>query len=224
LLKPFDEESIDRATETSVGLFVPDFSVARHLQEQTSGAMVSGNDVGLALSPMLTSLQGKVVLLGNITWETTPDKYPIPPWNKEVPGVYSHACAAYSLIRGPLLGITLWARLGLDLLVAVVVFVCLSWWHHYYYSGMAEDAVVTHRVHFGVTALAAITVLAVGYGLVQYARILWTDFLLISVALVFQSLLAGQVEKGTQWVRTARPLVSPGRLVGPGREHHDGRV
>jgi CHASE2 domain-containing sensor protein len=223
LLKPFDEELIDRANDTSVALYVPDYSAVKHIQEQTSGAIVSGNEVRLALSPVLTSLHGKIVLLGNTSWETTPDKYPIPPWNKEVPGVYFHACGVYTLIRGPLLAITARARVGLDLLVAAVVFFCLSWWHPYF-SGTAGDEIAAYRVHSGVTALAAAAVLAVGYGLVQYARVLWTDSLLIAVALVLHNTLAPQVEKGTKWVQTAGPAVSPWRLVGSGREPHDGRL
>jgi len=223
LLKPFDEELIDRANETYVGLFVPDFSIVKQIQEQTSDAVVSGNDVQLALSRILTSLKGKVVLLGNTAWETTLDKYPIPPWHEEVPGVYFHACAAYTLIQGPLLGITTGARVGLDLLVAAVTLFCLSCWR-LYYSGAAGDEIVTHSGHIGLTSLAAITVLVGGYGLVQYARILWTDSLLIAAALVLHHLLAAQVEKGTNRARATRPAVLPWQQIGSGRDHHDGQV
>jgi CHASE2 domain-containing sensor protein len=140
-----------------------------------------------------------------------------------VPGVYFHACAVYTLIRGPLLGITAGARVGLDLLVATAVLLCLSWWR-LYYRGTAGEETVTYQGYIGLTSLAAIAVLVAGYGLVQYARILWTDSLVIAAALVFHSLLAARIEKGTKRVRTARPAVSRGRLLGPRREHHDGQV
>jgi serine/threonine protein kinase len=223
LLKPFDEEPIDKATGTYAGFFVPDFSVANHLQEQTSRAVVSGDAVLLALNPALTSLKGKVVLLGNTEWEATLDKYPIPPWHTEVPGVYFHACAACTLIRGALLGITTGARVGLDLLVATIALTCLAGWRCYRPDATTGKA-DWQPVHLGLTSFFVMTILMGGYGLVQYARILWTDPPLIAAALILESLLAPRVVRGTRWARAVRPGAAPWRPLNLRREHHAGQA
>lgn len=223
LFKPFDEEAIDKATGTYAGLFVPNFSVANHLQEQTSSAVVSGDTVLLALNPALTSLEGKVVLLGNTEWDATLDKYPIPPWHTEAPGVYFHACAAYTLIRGALLGITTGARVGLDLLVATIALMCLAWWHCHRSDASTEKA-DWQQMHLGLTSFFVMTILVGGYGLVQYARILWTDPPLIAVALIFESVLAPVVLRDSRWPRAVRPGVAPGWPLNPRRQHHAGQA
>jgi serine/threonine protein kinase/CHASE2 domain-containing sensor protein len=219
LLEAFDEEAIDKATGTYAGLFVPDFSVANHLQEQTSRAVVSGNTVLLALNPALTSLQGKVVLLGNTDWEATLDKYPIPPWHTEVPGIYFHACAACTLIRGALLGITTSARVGLDFLVATIALTCLAWWHCYR-SDTTTGKTDWQLMHLGLTSFFALTILVGGYGLVQYLRILWTDPPMIAVALIFESVLAPRLVRAPRWAWTLRPGVLSVWPLNPRREHH----
>ena len=204
LVRPFHEELIDGQNRVYAGFFFPDYSPARYFLEQTSSAVVSDSDVQLALNPNLAGLKGKIVLLGNTSWEKTPDKYPIPPWQKEVPGVYFHACAVYTLIKGPLLEITGGARLGLDLLLAAIILLVVSWLR-LHYSGRTHDEVAAHRVHLVLTSLVILVVLAFGYWLVRFTRILWTDALLVSAALLCHSLLGKQAERGLNWARVSGP-------------------
>jgi len=199
LLRPFHEELIDKSSEVFAGFFLPDYSVAKYLWEQTSTAVVSDNDVQLAVNASLTGLKGRIVLLGNTAWDKTLDKYPIPPWQKEVPGVYFHACAAYTLIKGPLVEVTEGARVGLDLLLATVILLGVSWLR-LHYAARTKDGVAAHRVHFVFTSLALVVVLAFGYGFVQYTRVLWTDSLLVAAVLFFHTLLARHVENFANWV------------------------
>jgi hypothetical protein len=154
----------------------------------------------LLLNPNVVDLRGKLVLLGNTGWEKTPDKYPIPPWQKEAAGVYFHACAAYTLIKGPLFEITEGARIALDLLFAGVILLSVSWLR-LYYSARTHDEVASHRVHFALTCVAIAVALIVGYGFVQYTRTLWTDSLLVSVALITHSLLERHLVKWGDWAR-----------------------
>jgi hypothetical protein len=206
LLRRHREELMYKQDNIYAGFFYPDYSVARYLQEQTSTAVVSDSDLQLALNSNVADLRGKLVLLGNTAWEKSPDKYPIPPWQKEAAGVYFHACAAYTLLKGPLLEITEAARTALDLLLTGVILLSVSWLR-LYYSGRTHDEVASHRVHFMLTSLAIIVVLIVGYGLVQYTRILWTDSLLVSLALIPDSLLERHLGKWGNWVRVAAPKI-----------------
>ncbi len=203
LVRPLRERLVDEAGEVYAGFFFPDYSAGRYFQEQASTAVVSDNDVQLVLNPSLSGLKGKIVLLGNTAWEN-PDKYPIPPWEKAVPGVYFHACAAYTLIKGPLLEITGAARIALDLLLASVMLLCISWLR-LYYSRRTTDEVAAHRARLVFTSLAAVIVLALGYWFVQSTRILWTDFLLVGVVLLSYGVLGGPAEKWADRMRATGP-------------------
>jgi len=198
LLRPFHEERIDESSEVFAAYFLPDYSVARYLREQTSTAVVSDNDVQLALNSSLTGLKGRIVLLGNTAWDKTLDKYPIPPWQKEVPGVYFHACAAYTLIKGPLVEVTEGARFGLDLLLATAILLVVSWLR-LHYAAKRKEEFAAHRMNFVFTSLAVVVVLALGYGFVQYTRVLWTDSLLVAAGLLFHALLVRHVENFANW-------------------------
>jgi serine/threonine protein kinase len=217
LVRPLHETLLDRASEVYAGFFFPDYTAARYLREQTSSAVVSDSDVQLVLNAGLSGLKGKIVLLGNTGWEN-PDKYPMPPWQKEVPGVYFHACAAYTLIKGPLLEITALARIVLDLLLATVMLLGISWLR-IHYSRRTRDGFGVHRARFLFASLATVIVLAMGYWFVQATRILWTDFLLVGVVLLLQGVLGSVAEKWADRIRAANPAM-PRPLVLDSRKEH----
>jgi hypothetical protein len=217
LVRLTHETVVDRANEVYAGFFLVDYTAARYLQEQTSSAVVSGSDVQLVLNPSLSGLKGKIVVLGNTDWEI-PDKYPMPPWKKEVPGVYFHACAAYTLINGPLLEITALMRIVLDLLLATVMLLGISWLRVYYLR-RTTDGLGVHRARLVFASLATVIVLALGYWFVQSTRILWTDFLLVGVVLLLQGVLGSLAEKWADRMRATEPAISRWWVFDSRKEH-----
>ena len=189
LLDPLEEVTLDKGQQLHTAYFFVDYSAVDELRAQTLTAVVSDHDV--RLSPTPGSLIGKIMMLGNTQWENTLDKYPVPPWQIETPGVYLHASAIYTLIKGPLLEITTAGRVGLDVFFAMGVLGVVSGLR-IYYSRQAE--VAAHRVNVLFTCLAILVVVAFGYGFVQYTRILWTDFVLVSAALAIHSMIEGHLE------------------------------
>ncbi|MFZ0800184.1 MAG: CHASE2 domain-containing protein, partial [Terriglobales bacterium] len=65
LFKMYHQELIDKQSGIYTGFFYPDYSVAQYLRSQTSSSVVSDSDVQLVLNPGVTTLRGKIVLLGN---------------------------------------------------------------------------------------------------------------------------------------------------------------
>jgi len=190
---PLEEEVIQKEEPITTAYFPVDYGPAATLRDQTSSAILSGDGVRLVLNPRLTSLEGKVVLLGNTDWEVTPDKYPIPPWQRETPGVYFHACATYTLIKGPLLEVTGAGRVVLDVFFASLVLTGMSFLQGSKHK--KSEHVAADRLRFLLTWLAIVIVTFCGYALVQTTRVLWTDWLLVDVVLLFHSWVERHLER-----------------------------
>jgi CHASE2 domain. len=178
-----------RGKQLHTAYFFVDYSAVDDLRTQTLAAVVSDHDVRLSSPP--GGLIGKIVMLGNIQWDSTLDKYPVPPWQIVTPGVYLHASAIYTLIEGPLLEITTAGRAVLDVFFAVGV-LGIVWGLRMYYARQRE--VAAHRMNVLFTCLAVLAVFTLGYGFLQCTRILWLDFVLVSAALVIHSVIEGQLE------------------------------
>jgi len=68
-----------------------------------------------------------------------------------------------------------------------------------HYAARTKEEVAAHRMHFVFTSLAVVVVLALGYGFVQYTRILWTDSLLLAAVLLFHAQVGRHVENFANW-------------------------
>lgn len=208
----FERFTIDKALQIDTEFFVVDYGAVQRLVEQPRQAVLCGNHVLLARNPTSPTLRHRIVILGNTQWEATRDKYPIPPWQKEVPGVFFHASGVYTLIKGPLREITPGWRAVLDVLV-VAMCVAVQQFVHRRFPRVEQD-----RVRWAAIWLVIVFVLALGsyYWLLRSERILWTDWPWISITLLLHGWLDRQLEQHD------RMFQNMGR--GLGSEERDGGV
>jgi len=68
-------------------------------------------------------------------------------------------------------------------------------------------------------SLATFILLALGYWFVQSTRLLWTDFLLVGVALLSQGVLGSLAEKWAGQMRATEPAISRRRVFNSRKEH-----
>jgi CHASE2 domain-containing sensor protein len=134
---------------------------------------------------------GKVVLVGRARTGQTTDVFTVPARSEPVAGVYLHAAAAYTLLEAPLFRLTHAGRFAADVIVSLgaltIVFVVLA-------ARESRDAHVSRRVEWIVAVSAAALVFVVGYFGVTRTGLLWTDCLMVSVALVLHPPLGRALE------------------------------
>jgi CHASE2 domain-containing sensor protein len=128
--------------------------------------------------------EGKVVLIGSGTIGKATDLFLVPERNQPYPGIFLHACAAYTLIRAPFFEVTRKGRLGIDLVFSLAVLSTVILIRFYYKSRTATE-VAPHRLRGLFMMLAASTALVVGLVFVRETRLMWDDFLVAPVVLVF---------------------------------------
>ena len=126
----------------------------------------------------------KMVLLGDATLEKAVDVVEVPGQNGPVPGVYLHACGAYTFAREPLYEINLTARLMLDACLSLLVF-----------GGLArlrdrhpDENETSHarRPYASFVYIGGIALLPAALLFVYWLSLLWLDFLLVALAVWLQ--------------------------------------
>jgi CHASE2 domain-containing sensor protein len=136
----------------------------------------------------------KAVLLGDGVRTTPRDQFivPLQDETRPVPGAYLHACAAYTLAQNSLFEFTALGQLGADLLLSVAVLLCVIT-ASIYVSRTGRLAEL--RTAYLFTFL--VTVLALGGGVVFVAktRVVWDDFLFVTLALLIHPL----AHRGLVW-------------------------
>jgi CHASE2 domain-containing sensor protein len=134
----------------------------------------------------------------------TGDKYPIPgrPGNSHA-GVYVHACAAYTLLRGPLFELNRLGRSLLDIILTLFVIFVVAW-IRYHYRREAERVAHERLLSF-VTLLAVLVAIGVGFFMVNVTRLMWDDFLLVAASLLVHRSLESKTEGLTAWLVHALP-------------------
>lgn len=127
----------------------------------------------------------------------TGDKYPIPgrPANSHA-GVYVHACAAYTLLRGPLFELTGHGRILFDIILAVFVILGVAA-IRYHYRRQAERVAHKRLLSF-LTLLAVLVAIGVGFFMVNVTRLMWDDFLIVAASLLVHRLLESKTEGLTE--------------------------
>jgi CHASE2 domain-containing sensor protein len=179
-----------------------DYGAAQSLQDQLSQAAAFGEHASLNINHAVTGFQKRVVLLGNTQWEVTPDKYPIPPWETETPGVFFHASGVYTLIKGPLRKITWEGQLVLDpLIVLLLAFLLHRLWRK------KKTATQKHSMRWSTNWVILLLIAVFGFGLVRTTRILWTDWLWACLAVLIQGWLEEHLEPYVERERQRNPKV-----------------
>ena len=140
-------------------------------------------------------LARKIVLAGDATVDKATDLVDVPgrPELGPVPGVYLHACAAYTLARAPLYELRWQGRIIIDLLLSGGIFLAIMLIRLYYLNKTLKE-VAAHRLQGLFTLLVIIGALVIGVTFVQTTRLMWDDFILVFAALVFHPSIERRLE------------------------------
>lgn len=126
----------------------------------------------------------KMVLLGDATLEKAVDVAEVPGQNGSVPGVYLHACGAYTFAREPLYEINLTVRLVLDACLSLLVFGGLA--RLRYRHPDENETSHARRPYALFVYVGGIALLLAALLLVYWMGLLWLDFLLVALAVWLQ--------------------------------------
>jgi len=130
-------------------------------------------------------LVGRVVLIGNATYGSAPDVFAVPGFERPVPGVLLHGCGVATLLAKPLFELSFPARVIADIVLATSVVGAVSLLCYAY--DRKDRKVKMESAHSFFTAVAIIFTIVGGYNLIQWSHLLWTDFVLVALALWLHS-------------------------------------
>lgn len=125
--------------------------------------------------------RNRIVILGDGTKERAMDNRKVAGRTEVIPGVYIHACAAYTFAREPMYEFKLPVRLSLDLFLSafVICWVAINRRQH-----LNERKVFDwHKLQNRLTIITALVVLFAAVCLVWWTGVVWPDFLLVAGAL-----------------------------------------
>jgi CHASE2 domain-containing sensor protein len=175
--------------------FPVDFSPARALLESRIVAKTSADVIRQA-----HRFSGRIVLIGDGDPDKTDalDTYAIPGGHpgQLIPGIYVHACAAYTLLCAPLFEFTYLGRLLADILVFLIAFGPLAIWR--LRRSPDESQVRTREVFLAF--LSALILIGLAHTLIRTTRILWTDFVIGIVAIVIHVAAGDIPSKFVLWM------------------------
>lgn len=127
----------------------------------------------------------KMVLLGDATLgQKAVNVVEVPGQNGPVPGVYLHACGAYTFAREPLYEIKLAARLVLDACLSLLVFGGLARLRYRRPDG--NETSHARRPYDSFVLVGGIVLLPAALLFVYWMGLLWLDFLLVALAVLLQ--------------------------------------
>jgi CHASE2 domain-containing sensor protein len=151
-------------------------------------------------------LTDKIVLIGNATLGKTSDTFVVPNQSSPIAGVYVHACAAYTLIKGPLYEWRPMIRLALDILLSALVFGIVIGVREYYRL-RTDRVVAARRLSVALALLIVFVVILVAVLLVPRTRIMWDDFFLVIVVVLVHPSVEHRAGKLWTWLQNGRRFV-----------------
>ena len=191
--------------------YVVNYSALRDLQETAFDA-----PRGSAVENEGSKIAGKAVLIG----DTAPgyradvqDQCSVP-INSGIPGVtgntvpcvFVHAEGVFTLMQSPLYRLTPQARIFLDIVLAVVVLGAVSA-VRWYYASRTRARVATERLYNIGFILFAIVILLAGGMLSRFTRVVWDDYILIVVVLLFHTRIERWLANAWRWLHANIPKV-----------------
>lgn len=138
---------------------------------------------------------GRMVILGDGTPGLTLENFVVLGRKTAVPGVYLHACAAYTLAHEPLYELKSLVRYALDFLPPLFIIFVIAF-KRYHHRNDKKPFRWERRQRIAFTFVTAGALVA-GLMLVKWLGVLWLDLLLVAIAL----LLHPRVENWPDWVR-----------------------
>jgi len=181
----------DLGQDIAIGEFPVDYSPLRTLMEDKTLQTINPD----VIRDQGHLLRGKIVLVGRGITDDKVDHFRVAGFEEEIPGVYIHACAAYTLHDAPLYELTRASRLGIDLLLSFVVLLSVIA-IRFYYLNRTTRRVATHRLQIILTMLVIIGAFIAGVTFVGQTRLMWSDFVLVLGVLVLHIPIERLLEKG----------------------------
>jgi CHASE2 domain-containing sensor protein len=196
LVERFSEEPIPFGG--SAEGFLIDYSAIDSLEDER---IETTNPVVLRDSSNRRKLEGKVVLIGDATRGKATDTFVIPARQEPYPGIFVHASAAYTLIKAPLYHLTLAGHIMLDFLLSALVLLGIVLIKYRYRDAEKRD-VAAEKWRGRLTLLVVLGAIVIGVVFVRITRIMWDDFFLALILLVFHPSIEHHVE--TVWTTIRR--------------------
>lgn len=141
---------------------------------------------GAGIKALQRLVGGRIVLLGDATEGVAADVFVVPGFEDPVPGVFLHACGVATLAGRPLYELSHLARISIDASLALAVLGGVSWLC-FFYERRQGQKVNQRFLHNVVTFGAILLTCALGFVFVGTTRVLWTDFVLVALALLLHS-------------------------------------
>ena len=189
-------ESTDLKNETSLSAseFLVDYSPLDVLNASAPHIRNSGD-----VAPI--DVENKIVLIGRT--RETDDTFPVPGRpEKSYAGVFLHACAAYTLLeKRPLYHLKEFGRIFIDLLFSAAIFGTVLLIRLRYARDSWEEF-MEHRLQ-GFLTFAAVVLLVIGAVVfVRVSHLMWDDFLLVTIVLLFHSPVERTTGEFVHWLST----------------------
>jgi CHASE2 domain-containing sensor protein len=149
------------------------FSLVNYTKLDEIQARTQDKISATSIEESVEKFTGKIVLLGDATSFEGRDAFIVPGRSQPVAGVYLIACATYSLAVEPLFEFNKRTRLGLDLLIALVLFVLMEGARRRYVKIRPD----TRFFRASNAILVAVTFLVILFGIfmVAWCHIMWFD-------------------------------------------------
>lgn len=155
-------------------------------------------------------LEDKIVLIGDATIGEAADAFVIPARDKPYPGIFVHACAAYTLIEAPLYELTIRGRIVLDLALSGIILLGVVL-IKYRYKDVEQRDTGAEKWRGHLTLLVVLSAIVIGVVFVRITRIMWDDFFLGLLLLVFHPSIEHHLE--SLWKTIKRAFSSRDRVA-----------
>jgi CHASE2 domain-containing sensor protein len=172
--------------------FLVDFSSLKRLEETKltyrDGKLTPGED-----------LNDKLVIMGNTDTAEAVDKFIAPGDVRQVAGVFWHASAIDTLLRGVLVQPTKKGELLLDLLFFAPL-TLLIFGLRMAYAGKPDVHIPLHRIESIGTKIAAVVIFLFGTYFVSTTRLMWDGFLLVALVTALHPTIESYFRSTARWL------------------------
>jgi|ERR1700686_1015501 len=178
----------------SVGEFLVDYSPLNTLIESRTIAKSAD-----AIRVQKQTLRNKIILIGDATPGSGRDAFVVSDRTESVPGVYVHACAAYTLAVAPLYELKWQGRVAIDALLSVSILLMITGIRLRFAAGPYR--VATDRLQGTFTTLIVFAAVVFGVLFVRLTCVMWSDFILALGAIVLHPSIARRMENLWMFIR-----------------------
>lgn len=199
--------------------FLVDFSPIEQLVHD-SVSVSTASEVYEMARPQGSPFHDRAVIVGKGDLDNMLENSFVPPGSEVAyPGVYSHACAANTLIQGPLLQPTPLGRVLLDALAVVVMFGIVFGVRYLYIRSPSE--LRSQRSYAVACVGAAVVVILAAFNLARSARFVWDGYPFVVSALLLhpfgERVVHGISKAWHQFLFGVEPPSQSSEKVGSGR-------